>query len=180
MHHLFSILNLSTITCISMLMLFSVNSNSAPNTFELHSNSFNQQSPLRPIYTCDGQDISPALAWTGAPINTETFALILSDPDAPQGTFYHWVVYNIPKTVTTFSEGMNQLPSGALSGQNSFGKSGYNGPCPPKGIAHRYIFTVYALNTRLALPSGVDASTLINAMQKHILKSAEISTTYSH
>lgn len=155
---------LSTVTAIAM----SVKSDAAPS-----------ESTIPVDYTCDGKDISPQITWLGAPGKTQSFALIVSDPDAPSGTYYHWVVFNIPQNVTQLTAGINTMPPGAIAGQNSEGKTGYMGPCPPKGAApHHYIFTVYALDKKLDLPSHADAKAVIDAMKSDILQQASYMMVY--
>ena len=148
--------------------------------FTLSSAAFSDQDAMPILYTCDGKDISPALIWTNPPPATQSFALILADPDAPGGTWYHWVLYAIPKTIRELSEGIQLLPSRTIAGSNSWARTKYNGPCPPKGTKHRYIFTLYALDTPLTLPSRTDAIKLIAAMENHILETAELTAVYSH
>ena len=136
------------------------------NSFSLNSTAFNDREKLEPIYTCEGKNISPELEWSHVPKKTKSLTLILSDPDAPGGIFYHWVLFNIPKTVTTLAENITSLPVGAQTGKNSWDKTQYSGPCPPKGSSHRYVFSLYALDTVLELsfatyanpPSGVIAT----------------------
>jgi Raf kinase inhibitor-like YbhB/YbcL family protein len=131
------------------------------------------------LYTCDGKDIQPAFRWTDVPVKTETFAIIMSDPDAPSGTFYHWILFNMPKNTKELPEGMTTLPKGAVLGKNSFDKTGYNGPCPPKGTAHTYIVTLYALDTKLNLAKNADAQTVLKAMENHIVEQATFKMVYS-
>jgi len=163
------------------LLLFISNlilvSSSYAAIFSLHSTGFNEGEKLNPVYTCDGKDISPELKWDHAPLKTVSFALILSDPDAPNGTFYHWALFNIPRTVNTISE--NSVVPFAKIAKNSWGQSQYNGPCPPKGSEHRYIFSLYALDTMLKLDSDADALSLLNAIQNHVLGVAEVKTKYA-
>lgn len=149
-------------------------------TFSLQSSAFRNLSHIPEIYTCDGEDLSPALSWQNVPGKTKTLALILSDPDAPNGTFYHWVLYNMPHTMTNLPEGVAQLSGGTMVGKNSWGKQQYNGPCPPKGAEHRYVFTLYALDTTLALKPGADANTLTDAMRNHIIGKAIITGLFKH
>lgn len=146
----------------------------------LHTTSFVDRSSLPATYTCDGKNISPQLSWSEIPPNTQSFVFILSDPDAPGGTFYHWVLYNIPASVNTLAEGMNRLPMNAKLGENSWNTAQYRGPCPPKGAIHTYLFTLYALDTMLMLPNGVNANTLLAAMQNHLLAQAELFAIYGH
>lgn len=141
--------------------------------------AFLDQGVLPVLYTCDGKNISPEFAWTNPPANTQSFALVLSDPDAPSGIFYHWVIYNIPSSTNELTEGMEKLPAGTLTGKNSWDKTAYNGPCPPKGSVHNYIFTLYALGTKLALPAGADGKTVLAAIKGHVLKEVALTASYS-
>jgi Raf kinase inhibitor-like YbhB/YbcL family protein len=145
----------------------------------LTTNGFLDQGTLPVLYTCDGKDVSPQLTWEGVPDKTQSLALILSDENAPKGTFYHWVVYNVPKSITSIDQGIEKSPGGSLFGKNSFDKEKYNGPCPPKGDSHTYVFRLYALDTKLSLPKGADAKTVLQAMDKHILGKVDLSAVYS-
>ena len=147
--------------------------------FAITSTGFLDQGTLPVLYTCDGNDISPEFAWTGAPAKTQTFVMIASDEDAPGGTFYHWVVYNIPKSVAELPQAMEKAPAGIQIGKNSYNKLSYNGPCPPKGSAHDYTFTLYALDSKLNVPKGADAKTVLNAMQHHIVDQVKIIAQFS-
>ncbi len=132
-------------------------------------------------YTCDGDNVSPPLAWNGVPEHTRSLALIMDDPDAPAGTWVHWLLYNIPPQVTELAEAQpdaRQLPGIGLQGHNSFKNSGYGGPCPPRGGPHRYFFRLYALDTVLDLEAGAERRELEQAMQGHILAQGEIMGTY--
>lgn len=146
--------------------------NAMAATFQINSTSFKEGERIPAQYSCDGQDISPQLAWVNAPANTQSFALICADPDAPVGMWYHWVVFNISKSVAAIAE--NNIPENSVLGENSWGRAQYNGPCPPPGKPHHYIFTIYALDTKLNLPSRSNAEILKKAMQSHILGSATI------
>lgn len=148
--------------------------------FMISSPSFNAQDKLKAEYTCDGLGIFPGLTWTNVPANAQSLVLIVSDPDAPTGTFYHWVVYNIPPTAGTFARNNPILPIGAIVAKNSSGKNNYTPPCPPKGSAHRYVFSLNALDAVLVLPPGADANTIISAMQNHVIGSTDVTATYSH
>jgi Raf kinase inhibitor-like YbhB/YbcL family protein len=131
--------------------------------------------------TCDGPDVSPRLSWSNAPAATQTFALIMDDPDAPAGTWVHWVLYDVPADATGLPERVprqEQLASGARQGQNDFGKIGYSGPCPPTGNPHRYFFKLYALDTKLNLKSGATKADLERAMKPHILAQADVIGRY--
>jgi Raf kinase inhibitor-like YbhB/YbcL family protein len=162
------------------LLSFSVFAEDAPkNVFTLNTNAFLDQGALPVLYTCDGKDVSPALDWINVPAKTQGFAVTVTDPDAPGGTFYHWVVYNIPKATTKLDEGVSKLPAGSLIGKNGWEKPQYNGPCPPKGSAHTYTITLYALDGKLNLPEGTDAKTVVEALDKHNVGKASLTTVYS-
>ncbi len=151
-------------------------------TLEVLSPAFKHESNIPVKYTCDGENISPPLTWSGVPEGTKSFALICDDPDAPMGTFVHWVIFNIPADSTGLEEalpGVEKLKSTAIQGKNNFGKIGYLGPCPPKGKPHRYFFKLYALDTKLDLKTGVDKKTLLKAMKGHILAKGELMGYYS-
>ena len=135
--------------------------------------------PLR--FTCDGEDISPELAWESVPEKCQTLAIICDDPDAPMGTWVHWIVYNIPADLTGLEEGIppdDILPSGAKQGKNGWRRIGYGGPCPPGGT-HRYFFKIYALDTQLDLEAGASKSQLTDAMEGHILSQGQLMGRYS-
>jgi Raf kinase inhibitor-like YbhB/YbcL family protein len=146
--------------------------------FTLSSPSFQAQGNIPADNTCEGRDLSPALNWSGVPAGTQSLALIVDDPDAPdpahpQRTFVHWVLYNLPATATGLPEGAQSLPPGTRMGTNDFRKAGWRGPCPPVG-KHRYVFKLYALDTRLPEQGDVHKGDLEHAMQGHILARAEL------
>jgi len=133
-------------------------------------------------YTCDGENVSPALNWSGAPEGTKSFALICDDPDAPGRTWIHWVVYNIPATMTSLHEAVpmkKTVLNNIIQGTTSFRKIGYGGPCPPRGPAHRYFFKIYALDTELNLKAGASENELLKAMEGHILAKGQLMGRYS-
>ncbi len=151
---------------------------------EITSSAFQQGGPIPARYTCEGQDVSPPLAWSGAPANTKTFALIVDDPDAPdpakpQRVYVHWVVYCIPAAVTSLKENASKsgMPKGAVQGKNDWGKAEYGGPCPPIG-RHRYFFKLYALDTELTGLSAATKADLERAMKGHVIGSVELIGTY--
>jgi hypothetical protein len=146
-------------------------------TFTLISSAFAQGQPIPRKYTCDGEDISPPLRWNDPPDGTQSFALIADDPDAPVGTWVHWVLYNLPANGRDLPERAG-LPPGSQEGRNSWKRLGYGGPCPPSGT-HRYFFKLYALNTKLNLAAGADKPQLLRAMAGHILTQAETMGVYS-
>jgi Raf kinase inhibitor-like YbhB/YbcL family protein len=132
-------------------------------------------------HTCDGQDLSPALSWTGVPVERRSLALVCDDPDAPRGTWVHWVLYNLPGESVELSPGiptLPELPSGARQGRNDSGEIGYSGPCPPPGKPHRYYFRLYALDILLTLPHGVSKAELEQAMSDHIVAQGTLMGVY--
>ena len=149
--------------------------------FTLTSDTFTDGDAIPSRFTCEGENVSPALAWNGAPPGVGSFALILDDPDAPGGVFTHWVLYNLPATSARLPERVpptSQLVEGSLQGRNDFGKIGYGGPCPPPGKAHHYHFTLYALDATLRLPAGAAKQNLLDAMRGHVLGQAQLVGTY--
>ena len=133
-------------------------------------------------FTCDGSDVSPALEWTDPPAGTQSFALIADDPDAPVGTWVHWVLYDLPAETRALAEGLpktEQLANGARHGSNDFRRLGYGGPCPPPGKPHRYFFKLYALDARLNLKAGATKAEVERAMQNHILAQGELMGRYA-
>ncbi len=147
----------------------------------LTSTAFAPGQPVPSVYTCEGKDVSPPLAWTEPPSGTKSFALISDDPDAPMGTWVHWVVYNIPPKTRQLSEAFpttEALKDGTRQGTTDFGRTGYGGPCPPSGT-HRYVFKLYALDALLNLPPGATKAQLEAVMQGHILAQAERMGTYT-
>ncbi len=149
--------------------------------FELTSTAFANSDPIPMKYTCDDQDISPPLQWQDPPEGTRSFALICDDPDAPVGTWVHWVLYNLPGSTLSLPEAIlsdADLPDGGRHGQNSWGRSDYGGPCPPGGT-HRYFFKLYALDTELELVAGASKEELLHVMEGHVLAEAETMGVYS-
>jgi Raf kinase inhibitor-like YbhB/YbcL family protein len=150
-------------------------------TLSLTSTAFKEGDKIPVKYTCDGQDISPPLAWDEPPQKAQAIAVIVDDPDAPSGVFTHWVLLNIPGNVRQLGEGVTvqeRLQNGALQGKNDFGRIGYSGPCPPRGSVHRYRFTIYALDKPLDLKPGVSKRQLLDAMKGHILAQGQLIGTY--
>jgi len=147
----------------------------------LRSSGFASGASIPRQYSCKGSDVSPALEWSGAPLHTASFAVIMDDPDAPAGTWVHWVLWNVAPSAHSLPEGVpkrEQLDDGAHQGRNSFGKIGYYGPCPPAGQTHRYFFRLYALDAKLDLAPGADRSALDAAMQGHVLAQTEYMGTF--
>lgn len=153
----------------------------APDPIQLRSPAFRHGDVIPRAHTCEGEDLSPPLSWTGVPLERRSLALVCDDPDAPRGTWVHWVLYNLPGETVELSPGVPavpELPSGARQGRNDSGEIGYSGPCPPPGKPHRYFFRLYALDTALNLPPGVNRSDLEAAMAGHILAQATTMGVY--
>ena len=147
---------------------------------ELKSTAFEPGGLIPAKYTCDGQDMSPPLTWSDPPAGTKSLALISDDPDAPVGTWVHWVIWNIPADARAFEENLPKaasLSNGARQGTTDFRRIGYGGPCPPSGT-HRYFFKLYALGTTLNLPASTTKKDLEQAMHGHILAQAELIGKY--
>lgn len=148
---------------------------------QLTSPAFAPGDPIPQRFSCDGEDLSPTLQWTDPPDGTGSFALIMDDPDAPGGTWVHWVLFNLPASARGLPEGIadaDELPDGGRHGVNSWGRPGYGGPCPPGGT-HRYFFQLYALDQILDLAARASKAELEAAMQGHLLAKAELMGTYS-
>lgn len=154
------------------------------NTMEnisISTDAFKEGETIPAEYACDGKDVSPLLSWKGVPAATKSIALVMDDPDAPGGTFVHWVIFNIPAAAQKMTKGVPKnetLADGSHQGINDFGKVGYKGPCPPPGKPHRYYFKIYALDTVLNLQPGASKQQLENAMKGHILAYGELMGKY--
>jgi len=147
---------------------------------EISSSAFKDGDSIPAKYTCDNLDISPPLKWSKEPEDTKTFALICDDPDAPGGTWVHWVLYNIPGTLHEFEEDITKndpLRNNAIHGKNDFGNTGYGGPCPPGGT-HRYYFKIYALDTTLGSQPGITKRELLKLMDGHIVDQGQLMGRY--
>jgi Raf kinase inhibitor-like YbhB/YbcL family protein len=151
---------------------------------KLTSSAFAHNGTIPRRYTCQGEDVSVPLAWSGAPAATKSFVLIVDDPDAPDPkaprmTWVHWVLYNLPQTATALPEGVRpgELPKGTLEGLNDWKRTGYGGPCPPIG-RHRYFHKLYALDTLLPAMESPTKADLEQAMKGHVLEKAELIGTY--
>lgn len=149
--------------------------------FQIKSDSFPAGGAIPVRHTCDGDDLSPPLEWNEAPADTKSFVLISDDPDAPMGTWVHWVVYDIPAAVRRFDEGVSKsetLADGTKQGMTDFGRPGYGGPCPPPGKPHRYYFKLYALDTLLNLPPRQRKEKVLQAMEGHVLAETQLMGHY--
>lgn len=137
--------------------------------------------PIPALHTCDGEDVSPPLRWSDAPAEAKSLVLIVDDPDAPAGTFVHWVLYDLPASASALPERIARLdvvPGGGSQGLNDFARVGYGGPCPPPGRPHRYVFKLYALDTRLGLAPRKRKPDVLQAMRGHVLAEAELVGRY--
>jgi len=141
------------------------------------STAFKEGEMIPRKFTCDDKDLSPQVGWATVPSGAKSIALICDDPDAPVGTWVHWIVYNIPASAKELPEGVKALPAGARQGMNDFRKLNYGGPCPPGGT-HRYFFKVYALDTVLNLKEGISKSELLKSMEGHILDQGQLIGKY--
>jgi hypothetical protein len=170
--------------CVALLALATMTAFAADGApaMALTSPAFEQGKPIPVRFSCEGADVSPALAWTGVPEGTRSLALICDDPDAPGGAWCHWVVYNLPPSVQGLPEHVSpdDAPADgqASQGGNSWGRLKYAGPCPPPGKAHRYVFTLYALDTTLVMKPGATKDALLNAMARHVMAQAELTGTF--
>ena len=155
---------------------------SEQRSLKLTSKAFADGATIPAPYTCDGANVSPPLQWNAAPAAAKSLALVVDDPDAPGGTYTHWLVYNLPldaKELNEATTALTTLPGNAQQGSNDFGNAGYGGPCPPPGDApHRYHFTLYALNTTLDLPANPKRDQIRRAMLGHIIDQGELTGRY--
>lgn len=142
---------------------------------KITSSAFKNNSSIPARYTCQGENINPPLSWSDIPKATESLVLIVDDPDAPDGAFVHWLVWNISPDTREIAE--NSVPEEAVKGTNSGGQTDYMGPCPPSGT-HRYFFKIYALDTKLSLPSGENKESLREAIEGHVLGRAQLIGRY--
>ncbi len=152
-----------------------------PDSLGLLSSSLQDQR-VPAGFTCDGANRSPALQWSAPPAATRSFALILNDRDAPGGSFVHWVVFNLPPETRSLAEAFptgDPLPDGTRQGRNDFDRTGYGGPCPPGHKPHRYVFMLFALDTRLNLPAGATRAQVEEAMKGHVLARGTLTASYS-
>jgi len=146
------------------------------NKLDVGSTAFDNDTEIPPRYTCDGDDVSPPISWSAGPSGTVSYALIVDDPDAPGGTWVHWVAWNLVEP--RLDEALPASSEALQQGTNSWGRTGYGGPCPPSGT-HRYFFKVYALDTLLELPPTTDKQELLDAMEGKTLAQGELLGHYA-
>jgi Raf kinase inhibitor-like YbhB/YbcL family protein len=165
------------------LLALSAASSAAPSFRFTAASDVHPGKPIPKRFTCDGPDVAPSLAWRGVPRNAEELALVLEDPDAPGGTFTHWLTYGISPSLTEWGRaGWSAYPPGGRAprpGRNDFGKHGYGGPCPPPGQAHHYVFRLLALDARVKLRRGADRAAFNRAIAHHVLTQARLVATYA-
>jgi Raf kinase inhibitor-like YbhB/YbcL family protein len=174
------------LACIAVFLAMTLASQAAESTnkgaLSLTSSAVSEGAAIPEEYTCQGKDISPPLKWSGVPSETKSLALIMDDPDAPMGTWVHWVLYDLAPSMTELPEGLSareHIAAGSgKEGLNDFKRLGYGGPCPPAGKPHRYFFKLYALDTMLELKPGAKKKDLERAMEKHILSQGQLMATY--
>jgi Raf kinase inhibitor-like YbhB/YbcL family protein len=181
--------NVIVLVVVPVLLLCSCKGNEQADTetaggekmgIEITSTAFKDGGLIPSMYTCDGADISPPLQWDVVPEGTRSIALICDDPDAPMGTFVHWVLFDLPAEARELAENIppdKTLPNGAKQGTTDFRRIGYGGPCPPSGT-HRYFFKIYALDTEIDLAAGANKSQLLRAMEGHILGQGQLIGKY--
>ncbi len=144
-------------------------------TITITSTAFKEGEKIPSLYTCDDQNLSLPLAWTNVPTGTVSLALIMDDPDAPSGTWVHWVLFNLPAETSSLAQ---EKEAGGVQGKNDFGKLGYGGPCPPRSSTHRYYIKLYALDQMLELKAGASKAQVEKAMQGHILGQGQLMGRY--
>ena len=181
--------NVVTLIVVAVLLFCSCKNNEQADSgtvggkkmeIKITSSAFEDGGLIPAKYTCDGADISPPLQWEAVPEGTSSIALICDDPDAPVGTFVHWVLFNLPAETRELDKNIapdETLPSGAKQGTSDFGRIGYGGPCPPSGT-HRYFFKIYALDTQLGLEAGAAKEQLLKAMEGHVLAKGQLMGRY--
>ncbi len=181
------------IVCASLAVLFSFSISGSTivsyaqqkeggnTTMQVQSSAFTEGQRIPKQFTCEGEDISPPLTWSAPPSETKSLVLICDDPDAPMGTWVHWVVYGLPPSVTSLPQSVptrEDVLGGGKQGRNDFGKIGYGGPCPPPGTPHRYFFKLYAVDMELALGRGAAKEDVMKAIQGHILAEGQLMGKY--
>jgi hypothetical protein len=145
---------------------------------ELMTDAFEEGGAIPRRYTCEGANVSPPLSWRGVPEGTKSLVLVCEDPDAPNGTWSHWVLYNLPPDAESLDEGYSAGPN-VEEGRNDFGNTGYGGPCPPRGSTHRYFFRLYALDRELEATAGATRQQILDRIQDHTLGQAALMGRYA-
>ncbi len=176
----YTVISLTLLFCLSVNGEGKMLKNEGETAMKITSSALANNGMIPSKYTCDGENISPPLQWDGIPDGTKSIALICDDPDAPMGTFVHWVLYNLPAETKELAENVptdKELSNGARQGTTDFRQIGYGGPCPPSGT-HRYFFKIYALDAKLDLTAGVSKSQLLKAMDGHVLAQSELIGKY--
>jgi len=166
---------------VSVLLCVLVSPGGGALAFQITSAAFKHGESVPKKYTCDGANASPPLAWKEPPAGTKSFAVVCEDPDAPAGTWVHWVLYGLPAAASGLPEGVTPtptLPDGSRQGTNDFKKTGYGGPCPPPGTPHQYYFRLYALDTAPTLAPGATKQQLLHAVEGHVIAQAEVMGHY--
>lgn len=170
---------------ISMLLVlcilfFGSSLNAESEAFTLTSNNFSEGNNIPDKFTCEGDNISPHLTWSDPPEETRSLAIICDDPDAPAGTWVHWIIFNLDPKLRELKEGVDSsaILGGCENGRNDFGSNKYGGPCPPPGKTHRYFFRLYALDKKFDLKSGCSRKDLEKVMENHILRSTKLMGTF--
>ena len=172
---------LAVVQRLILCLVFTASLEPVAMAFQIESKAFEPNGNIPAQHTCDGEDLSPALLWRDPPAHTKSFVLISDDPDAPIGTWVHWVLYDIPGSVRELEEGIQKsetLSNGAKQGVTDFGRPGYGGPCPPPGKPHRYFFKLYALDVFLDLVPRKTKADLLQAMNGHILAQTQVIGRY--
>jgi Raf kinase inhibitor-like YbhB/YbcL family protein len=167
--------------CMAGVATLAATEKTEKQSMQVTSTAFAQGQPISAQYTCTGKNISPALQWSGVPDGSKSLVLIADDPDAPAGTWVHWVLYDLPPATKELPEDLPKsqyIPGGGTQGLNDFKHLGYGGPCPPPGKPHRYFFKLYALDTMLELKPGASKKAVEKAMEKHVLAQGELMGTY--
>ncbi len=176
-YFIFAVIILGIALVINLVARRSINYNGVMDAgMTITSGAFVDRGQIPAKYTCDGEGVNPPLTISGVPVGTKSLSLIVDDPDAPGGTWTHWVLWNIKPDTANISK--NSVPVGAVVGINSWPKNEYGGPCPPAG-SHRYFFKLYALDTELTIPITGNAGELMNTMAGHILTQTELVGNYS-
>jgi len=169
------------VVCASPGMVLTKTMEGGTTKMQIQSSAFNEGETIPKKHTCEGEDVSPQLSWSGVPGGAKSLAMICDDPDAPVGTWVHWVLFGIAPDATELPEGVpdgETAPGGATHGRNDFGAVGYGGPCPPPGPAHRYYFKLYAVDNEPALEPGATKADVMRAIEGHVLAEGRLMGRY--